>query len=333
MFCAYCGIDHDESVEFTEEHVVPYALGGSNVLTIRVCGYSNNTLGGLLDKPFIEMFPVRANRFFLGLCGTDGTEPTLDLGGKSQIQGKDVRIDYAITKDSKELRIVTPAVIKTAAEDGEHWAVSGDPKKVREIIEGKLKSLKTEGKWMKSEAGKVLRLEDLDALFQNAARVQVINPSVVKTVTVDLLACIGFFAKLALSTGHYMLGESFSRSSVAADVLRRAMRAKDLETARIPHALIWPNIGGQEALLALFDLFRKKDSHVLGILDGEPPIFFASLFGIYDAFIPLGVLETGETPKPSNDGRILQIELPSRTLHDRRLVEYLAVLLDARGVP
>jgi hypothetical protein len=195
MFCVYCGTDHDENIEFTDEHIVPYAIGGSNALTIRVCRDSNNSLGGRIDKPFIEIFTVRADRFFLGLRGTDGTEPTLDLGGSSKIHEKDVRIAYTVTKDSKELKIVTPTIVKTPIGDLEHWSVSGDPEQVRQIVEGKLKSQKAQGKEMKDEAGHVLGLEDLDTLFQNATRQEVINPSVVKTITVDLLACFRFFAK------------------------------------------------------------------------------------------------------------------------------------------
>ena len=52
MFCAYCGVDHDESIALSDEHVVPYAVGGSNAFTIRVCKASNNALGGHIDKPF-----------------------------------------------------------------------------------------------------------------------------------------------------------------------------------------------------------------------------------------------------------------------------------------
>jgi hypothetical protein len=318
MYCVYCGMNHDESVAFTDEHVVPYALGGSNALTIRACRESNNALGGLVDKPFIEIFPVRTNRFLFGLSATDGTEPTLDLGGKSQIHGKDVPVAYTITKNSKQLKIAAPTVTKSAAGDWEHWIVSGDPEQVRQIIEGKLKSLKAKGKQMKNEAGEVLDLEDVDMLL-STSRVEHVNPSVLKTIDVNTLVCVRFFVKLALSTGHYVLGESFSRS-VGADMLRRAMHAKDLETARIPRAFIWPNIGGDEALFAWF---RREDSHVLGVLQGEPSILVASLFGSYNAFIPLGPLEEGKTPKISDDGRILQIELPSRMLHDRTFADYL----------
>jgi hypothetical protein len=104
------------------------------------------------------------------------------------------------------------------------------------------------------------------------------------------------------------------------------MRAEDLQTATIPGAFIWPNIDGQEEL---FRWFRKKDAHILAVVLGEPSIFLANLFGTYDAFLPLGPLEESTIPRRSHDGRVLQIELPSRRLRDCSLDEYLAALVRA----
>src|SRR5208337_1324841 len=101
---------------------------------------SNNTLGANVDAPFMDFFPVRINRFFLGLESTKGNQPTIDLDGKGWIDGKEVPISYSISADSKDLKIAEPKVVKTQISDGsEQWQVSGDPAKVREIIEGKLR--------------------------------------------------------------------------------------------------------------------------------------------------------------------------------------------------
>jgi hypothetical protein len=321
MYCVYCGEDHDPTTDFTDEHIVPYALGGSDELTIQVCRSSNNSLGGLVDKPFIEIFPVRAQRFFLGLRGTDGTEPTIDLGGKSLVNGKEVDVKYTITKDGKELRIAKPTVAKTPGDGWDYWSVAGDPKQVREIIEGKLKSLNTRRKQARSESGEVLTLENLGAFLASAPVNEV--RSIVKKIEIDPLACFQCLAKMALSTGHFVLGESFSRSA-GADMLRKAVYAKDLQAARIPCSFVWPYTDGKEQLFAPFQI---KHSHVLGVLYGEPTIFIASLFGEYDAFIPLAPYETGKAPKISDQGRIFQIDLPSRRLHDRTLPDYLAAFL------
>jgi len=326
MFCAYCGQNHDESVLFTKEHVVPYAIGGSNAFTIRVCETSNNSLGGLVDKPFIETFIVRSKRFLLGLSGTDGTEPTLDLSGKKQIDGKETDVTYLIRQDnSKRLKIASPTVKKTDIVGGEHWSVSGDPADVRQILEGKLKSLMAGGKQMKDANGNVLGLDNLEA-FLAASDVKTLNPGILMELHFDWLEFVRFFAKLALATGHYVSGESFS-SSARAEVLRKAMHAKDVNEASIPGAHIWPYAQAAEKVLALF---RKKDSHMLGVLNKEPPVFVASLFGSFDATIALGEPERANVSSTSCPGRIFHIALPSRDFRDQALEEYLLTLVAQR---
>ena len=37
MYCAYCNLDHDEDTKSSSEHVIPFAIGGTNALTISVC--------------------------------------------------------------------------------------------------------------------------------------------------------------------------------------------------------------------------------------------------------------------------------------------------------
>ena len=82
MFCAYCGVDHDDTTPFSNEHIIPYAIGGANAFSIPVCQSLNNRWGGEIDRQIIEHSLIRSERFFLGLEGSDGTKPTLDLSGE-----------------------------------------------------------------------------------------------------------------------------------------------------------------------------------------------------------------------------------------------------------
>lgn len=99
MFCAYCGTEHDEATQLSSEHVIPYAIGGSSDFTITVCEELNNRLGGQVDRPIIEFVAVRAERFFLGLEGTDGTLPSFDLSGITWIQGREVKLQTQGPRD------------------------------------------------------------------------------------------------------------------------------------------------------------------------------------------------------------------------------------------
>jgi HNH endonuclease len=310
MYCPYCGLTHDDpTVVASIEHVIPYGIGGSDDLTIITCDSSNNTLGSKVDAPFMDFFPVRSDRFFLGLESTNGNEPTLDLGGTGWIGGKEVPVSYLISANRKELRIAEPKIVKTPNSDGgEQWEVSGDPAKVREIIEGKLSKQMKLGKTMTLQDGSTLRLEDLDRRFSENETVNQ-NPSVLRTIPFDYLIPIRFFSKLALAMGHLHFGETFSRSR-AGETLRRHMTIEKWEDVRLPGA-VWPET---ESVKELFQVVAKKDHHVIAIMDGDPPVLLVSLFGAYDAFLPLGELAEGQYPTTSGEGTVWRIELPDRKL-------------------
>lgn len=310
MYCAYCGIAHDDATVITSiEHVIPYALGGSNDLTIITCDRSNNTLGSDVDAPFLDFFPVRCDRFFLGLESTKGNEPTLDLGGIGWIDGKEVSISYLISAKDKDLKIAEPTIVKTPSADGsEHWLVSGDPAKVREIIEGKLRKQMKLGKTMTLQDGSALCPENIDKLFSSNLTVTQ-NPSVLKTIQFDHLIPIRFFSKLALAMAHLHFGETFSRSRVG-ETLRRHMTVQKWEDVRLPGA-IWP---ATDSIKPMLQVISKRNHHVIAITDGEPPALIISLFGEYGAFFPLGELPEGGRPTTSSEGTVWRIELPSRKL-------------------
>ena len=200
IYCVYCDLSHEQATETSLEHVIPFALGGSDELTIVTCKQQNNELGSDVDAPFVDFFPVRGKRFFLGLESAGGNKPTLDLGGKGWIQGKEVPISYSITKYSKELKIARPSIKKTRIGDTEEWHISGDPAAVREILEGKLRKQLEKGKTITLKNGQLLKLEDIDDLIADS-KAETLNPSVLKTIPFNYLMPIRFFCKLALAMG------------------------------------------------------------------------------------------------------------------------------------
>ena len=311
MYCPYCGITHDEEkVVASVEHVIAYALGGSDDLTIITCGRSNNSLGSSVDAPFIDFFPVRSKRFSLGLESTKGNEPTLDLGGHGWIDDNEVSISYRISADSRELKLAEPKIVITENSDGtERLQVSGDPAKVREIIEGKLRKQMKQGKAMTLQDGTALRLEGLDEAFADK-EIVIQNPSVLITIKFDRLIPIRFFAKLALAVGHLHFGESFSRSATG-QTLRQQMTVARLEDVRLRGA-IWPETDHRAK--RILQLVEKEDYHVIVVMDGDPPVLLVSLFGEYGAIIPLGELAEEQYPTVSGGGTAWRIELPSRKL-------------------
>lgn len=61
MFCPYCGYDKNDD-KFTDEHVIPQALGGNvqptNPFLLRVCSPCNSACGRWIDAPFIRSWLI-----------------------------------------------------------------------------------------------------------------------------------------------------------------------------------------------------------------------------------------------------------------------------------
>lgn len=107
MYCPYHGEDHAEPTPFTDEHVVPYALGGSDDLCIRVCKGANDRMGSEVDAPMLDNFFIASERLTRGIKGTGGSQPRWTFRGETEIGGKMVPATYSITPDT-DFRSVWP---------------------------------------------------------------------------------------------------------------------------------------------------------------------------------------------------------------------------------
>jgi HNH endonuclease len=325
MYCVYCGEEHDPgSIQFTDEHVIPYAMGGSNALTIRTCARQNNDLGRDVDAPFLNLFTIRSKRFFLGLESTSGNPPSLDLSGVTWIDGKETPISYLIQGDEKELRISRPSIKRTATEKGEHWEVSGSPEQVRKIIEGKIRKQSAQGKTVTLSDGSILRVEDLEKIFEERLK-EIQNPSVLRQINVDLLVPVRFFSKLALGICYLHFGESFGKSP-AGSLLRSHMRLEKFEDARLLGA-VWPMT---EAVNRALEIIGAPNEHTIALMESDPPVFIANLFGDHGAIIHLTERHRSNL-SGSDRGVSWRIQLPSRKLTRLSFVELVAHRADSRA--
>ncbi len=317
MFCPYCGVDHDEATSFSSEHVVPYAMGGTNEFTIPVCEASNNEFGGQIDRPLTEFFPVRSERFFLGLKGTDGTPPTLDLGGTTYLQGREVALKNLIGPDGKDMRLTGRVIERTSTADGEHWNLSGSPEAIRKALAGKIQDQAAKGKWVKNDKGELITLENLDEILAGGME-EIQNPCVLRKIDFNYLWTWRFFAKLALAVGHYQFGEEFSRSE-RADQLRKVMRARIPEEAALAGAAIFPET---HSMPPQFAHFKTRGTHTIVITHGHPRLLMVSLFGWLDACIALDDVRASDGMIPG-EMQIFEIPLPERKLSKYSLYGYI----------
>lgn len=316
MFCPYCGCNHDAATQMSSEHVIPYAMGGSDGFTIVVCEFSNNQLGGQVDRPVIEFFPVRSERFFLGLKGTDGTVPTLDLSGVTFLDGREMRLKNVIGPAGKDMRLTSREIERTPTDQGERWNLRGSPDAIRKALAGKIRDQASKGKWVKNDKGEIITLENLEQMLQEAME-EVPNPCVLRKIEFEYLWTWRFFAKLSLSVGHYLFGEDFSRSE-RSDQLRRTMHAQTIEEAGLTGAAIFPET---HSLPPQFAQFKTKGAHTIVVCHGRPRLLIVSLFGWLDACVALDVVQHGGGMQ-SGEMQILEITLPDRRFAQYSLLNY-----------
>lgn len=231
-YCVYCNQDHSSDTPFNNEHIVPLALGGPNRFTIWVCEKSNSTLGNKVDDRFVSLPFVNTDRYFLDLKSHRG-KPTIDLSGRSMIDGKERKLEYTIRGGEKMMKIAGASVERTRNPDGtERVQVSGDPEDARRILLAQLAAAEQAGKTLRDEEGSVLNMERIEALIQERSVVHQ-NPSVLIEWNPSTYDTVPFFSKLALGACFYLMGEPFGKSEPA-EKLRSVIRAEKDEDIVMP---------------------------------------------------------------------------------------------------
>jgi hypothetical protein len=295
-------------------------MGGSDEFTIPVCEVSNNRLGGQVDRPLIEFFPVRSERFFLGLEATDGTPPTLELSGITYVQGREMDLRNVIGPDGKDMRITGREIIRTTTDDGERWELRGSPEAIRKALAGKIQDQASKGKWVRNDKGEPITLDNLDQMLQGAME-EVRNPCVLRRIDFDYLWTWRFFAKLALSAGHYLFGQEFSRSK-RAEELRGTMNAQTMDEAGLSGAAIFPET---HTLPPQFAQFKTKGLHTICVSHGQPRFLMFSLYGWLDACIALEDVQDGGGRIAIGEMQVIEITLPDRNISKYSLLDYMKV--------
>jgi hypothetical protein len=77
------------------EHVVPWAIGGSNGCTIdEVSTKANNDLGTEIDAPFSNLLPIASWRHTLKIEGQSGKTPPIEFDGVATKNGTPAKITF-----------------------------------------------------------------------------------------------------------------------------------------------------------------------------------------------------------------------------------------------
>lgn len=275
MFCPYSGEEHADD-EASDEHVVPYSVGGSNAFSIRVSRRANNRAGEEVDSLLTNNFFIAAHRIGKGLVGQSGRSPSYKLFGTIDVDGKSVKSRYTVG-DVPQLWL-RPEVTSGVDEDGnECVTIACDVSDLARIIDDINRKLVARGK----------APVDRDAFLKSAKIVSDDQPQMKVSDAFDVTSFERPFIKMALGAAHFALGEDYSRTKEASRLRAALWEPNANGRARLRlHGCVWPNVTGpgHEHMLKMI---RRRDQHVVALSNAGPLAAYVVLFGEFQGMIKL----------------------------------------------
>ena len=293
--CIYCRSelnDNDPQDDMTrsKEHIVPFALGGSDAFsTLDVSKKYNNDFGRDIDAKFINLVPISIKRHMLHLVGQSGKVPPITWRGKSLDNGAPSTITiYDDWKVQCAFDITTERIDKKTHEV---LSVSGDANKVKDIFSGMLEKYGKQGRRIYSMSGEEIRtMED----FSKHYDIEESNSFGCSIQEFDFDVWTRGIFKMILGLGHVLLGPDWTFSSDGGDRFRTVLATdrqhwpinsmRGFATGELPREIAH--------LLGITPEVREQNKHTLAILPHESePVAVVSLFGgdcIPEALVGLG---------------------------------------------
>lgn len=311
-YCPYRGKDFPDSEPFNEEHVIPLSIGGPTSLCIQVSTDANSRFGTEVDSPLVNSFFIKQHRHKHHLPGQSGNIPDIEFKGTLQNLDTPVPARFSIGVDRTKIWL-KPTVEYVTGEDGRQSVKIGasSEDELLQII----KNIN------KKNTKKGLNPIDTATALNKANYNHISTPEMEAQMSIDVTSFSRAFVKMALGLAHFAIGEPYSRSE-GADLLRKFLWESDPEKRKkIPlHGQTFPFYND----VKMKNILSIADRHVIGILNGDPPTFFASLFGEYMGVVSLSnsYNETIFTTIPA-DGVIWVIEPSSRSVASYSLGEFI----------
>ncbi len=189
FFCPYTGKDWNDEAG-TLEHIIPQALGGSDVFTIVAERQANGALGADVDSHVGEIY--KWPRVKYDLRGHSGIAPTLKWHVKvPQLAGLKAKWEQTTTGGGLTLK---PRVTRRLLPNGKTQVrVEGSPAEAKAIFD--------RIRQKHEHAGQVVDEPKIEER-------RIDQPTIEGHLTFDLVALGRFPFKVALGVGHLLWGES-----------------------------------------------------------------------------------------------------------------------------
>jgi hypothetical protein len=311
-YCPYFGIDLPDSEPFSEEHILQCSLGGPSSLCISVSTKANSRLGTEVDSPLVNSFFITPHRLKHHLAGQSGSIPEIEMKGMLENLDIPVPVRYTYGIDGPKIWL-KPTVEYNTGIDGQVSLQLG--------ASSEEELLKIIGNVNRKHAKKGFNPIDPTQALLQSKRTHISQPSIQASMTFDATSFSRAFVKMALGFGHLVMGESYTRSDGAA-LLRKFMWEADPSVREgIPlHGQVFPFYNDEN----LKSMLSIQDHHVIGIIKGNPPCFFVSLFGKFTGVVALaeGLDDSVHHALPE-DGIFWDIDPSTKTANSYSLSEFV----------
>jgi hypothetical protein len=315
--CPYHPAGKAPAAATSKEHIIPFAIGGSNDFTIQTCIDCNSVMGDTVDVLLVNYPLIQIKRLLLGLEGTGGTEPAWKAEGTADFQGKEVRVRYVLKPSGS--RIVSPPSVEVQElHDGsKRYQIVCEASDARKILDGITKRYEKRG----------FKMPPADA---------VISEGIVVNWTPEIQMrwkAPNFsrpFAKMALGTGCFLFGDDYAQTN-GASLLRTALWTEnEQEVRKLPlHGSVWPRLPRN---IDVFKQCIRKDEHFCLVSKSEKRLLLTCfLFGEIGGVVALCEDDEAQRFEVLSDGILLIIDPVTRRMIRHGFAEYLAGLDASTG--
>jgi len=273
----------------SKEHIIPWALGGSDQFTTSdVAKRFNNDFGRDIDAPFINLMPFAVKRHQLGIEGYSGKVPPIEWSARSLDNNEPIAI--SIEREGKVSYRHQTAFVRDAKQTHAEVLIGGDREKVNEILAGLLRKASGTNQKIYSITGEqILSVADASAHYD-------VEETTLMKATIEafnLEVWMRGICKIVLGVGHFFLGPNWT-FSVDGNRFRAVVAQPRSE---------WPvdSLKGYAAgqipkevahCLGITPAVRAAQLHTLAVVPGQPAMAVISFFGgdgVPEAMISTGV--------------------------------------------
>lgn len=293
--CIYCRSELNQNtppddMTCSKEHIIQYALGGSNKFTTKDASRKYNAdLGTTVDSRFVNLLPLAIKRHMLKIKGQSGTVPPIVWQAKSTKSGEPAQI--TIHADGRTEYVFNTVVVDDEKEKFTERLVAGTRDRVQTILAGMLSKTSKTGEVIFSKTGeRMMEVDDFERHFE-IEETDLFKGSI---EAFDYEVWTRGIFKIILGLGHFILGSDWTFSADGGDRIRSVVFCKreqwpsqtmrGFSCGRLPSEI--------HTLLDITPSVIAANIHTIAILPNKNEVIaVVSLFGgdgVPEALVSLG---------------------------------------------